>query len=122
LKGTPPFSGRPSGIVDGIQRIALAGRAGHRPSLEQLYIPLLDSLPTEKYPVRSHQNPVLREERSQGAGVVLVECLIFLRSKDTELIKRLDIPKEITLLSYCCINRGFLLGASWQSKGSCQPD
>src|SRR3974390_3157840 len=91
------------------------------PSLEQLCIALLDSLPTEKYPVRSHQNPVFRQEPSHGAGVVLVECLIYLRSEYTELIKRLDIPKEITLLGYCWINRGFLLSVSWQSKAGCQP-
>ena len=56
----------------GIQLTALADKAGNRRLLERVCIPFLDGLPTEKHPVRCHQNGVLRKKRGHGAGVILV--------------------------------------------------
>jgi hypothetical protein len=54
--------------------------------------------------VRRLPNRILRVERGDGIGVVLVECLVKIRSQYTNL------------LGYFWIGRVFLLGERWHSK------
>jgi hypothetical protein len=86
LKSTRPLSGRPNRVVDCIQVAALAAavKVANRRPLERIYIPFLDVLPTAKHPVRSHQDRILRENRSHCGSVVFVVRLVELLTKVTE--------------------------------------
>ena len=50
---------------------------------EVVCIMFFDGFPTEKGPVLSHQNPVLREVLGDGGGIVLVERIgMFFNDRD----------------------------------------
>ena len=82
LKSTKPFSEGPNRIVDCIQPLAVAAKAGNWPLPKRVCIPFFDGLPTEKRPVRSQQNRVLCEKWSQGSSIVFIICLVLLRPVD----------------------------------------
>src|SRR5262249_40506537 len=119
LKSTPPFSDGPNRIVDCIQSIGRAAKGGNRGLLKRVCIPFFDGLPTEKHPVRSQQNRVLCEKRSQGSSIVVLVCLLLLHPEHAELTKGLGNPDEITLLDYSCIASILLLSEGRQSKADC---
>jgi hypothetical protein len=49
--------------------------------LDDVRIIFLDGLSTVNRSLRSHKNRVFREERGQGCGVVVVECIVKLFSE-----------------------------------------
>src|SRR5271166_1210163 len=107
---TTPSSGRTHLIADRNYPIDRGDIIADLPRLDiQLYIPFFDGLPTVKCSVVSHPNPVLRIERGDGGRVLLVNCLVILRSQYTNL------------LGYFWIGRVFLLGEGWHSNADCQP-
>src|ERR1700730_15609151 len=89
--GHAPFSGRPnlgvtcSHSVRGIL-IDRAEVVAELHLLEQIPIPFLDGPPTKNRASVLHKNRVLREERGQGGGIVIVLCIaIFLNEREKPL-------------------------------------
>jgi hypothetical protein len=78
--------------------------------LKQICPKLLDGLPTvNRSRCVRHHNRILREERCQGGGIIVVDCIDIFFSE------------RINLLAYLWISRVFLLGEGWRSKADCQP-
>jgi hypothetical protein len=94
----------------------LVAKGGDGPLQENVRIPFLNGLPTVKHSVLRDQNPVLREKRGHGAGVVLIVCLIQLQTKLTELAKCLGNPQQIALVDCLSIDSVFLLCADRNGK------
>src|ERR1700689_3206232 len=94
----------------------LAAKGGDRPSVEDVGIPFLNGLPPTKHPIRFHQNPVLRKKRGDGAGVVLLECLLQLQTKRTEIVDGLGNSEQITLLDYFRVGGVLLLRKGWHCE------
>jgi hypothetical protein len=82
LNSHTPFSGRPHLIASGTDnvrgiRIELYDMIAEMNLLEPFCIKFLDGSATENRSLRSHKNRVLREDRSDGFGIVVVVCFVF---------------------------------------------
>ena len=78
------------------------------PFLEVVCKPLFDGLPTPDWSFVRDKSRVLREERGQGGGIVVVFCLVPL------LMERDKLLTVLLTEGRCC-----LLGKDRQSRADC---